>query len=516
MIALPLNVWFSNVLIFFTLITVCVAAYSFSKKSSVGAAMLGFMSISVGIYSLGYALELVSTSLEVMLIFNGIQYIGLPFLGALWLLLALQITGNKNKIKPYIKILIFIIPVITIILRYTSQYHYLYYINPFVIDNGKYFLLGFGKGIWYYVFIIYTSFCIIYASILYLKQAKTTKGNLRIQSAIMSGAVILPLALTILSLVEASGGLDLTPIGISISTILLLIGLFKYHLLDPVHFARSKVFEWSDTAMLVLDTNLNLLDLNPMAKKIFSEYTSRSKHKKITDTIDKQGRIATAVGSEKRCTMEIENDGVLRYYQIKTSLLYDKKDKIGYIVSLIDITHQVNIMNEMSKVASTDSLTGVFVRRTFDERAEHEIKRAFRNKTPLSLLMLDIDNFKKVNDTFGHPAGDETLIKLADICRENIREIDILGRLGGDEFIILLLETSLDEAREIAERIRVKTEQSSLQFEDNIINITISLGFAGKVQISPATTLKSLYKHADIALYNAKNSGRNCIKAEDI
>lgn len=517
MLELPINIWISILLLFFSLISICIAIYSFMRKASVGAVTFGFMAISVALYSAGYALELVSTSLDFMMLFNAIQYLGLPFLGMLWLLIAIQITSNKNKIKPFIIILILIIPVITIILRYTSEHHNLFYINPYVLDNGKYLLLGFGKGIGYYIFNIFTLACILFASILYIKQAGTTKGNRRIQASIMSSAVILPLILTVISIAEASGGLDLTPIGISVSTILLLIGLYKYHLLNPVEFARTKVFEWSNTAMLVLDTKLSLLDLNPMAKKVFPEYTSQKIHQNITDTLDKQGRIAFAVGSKKPCTMEIQNGGIVHNYQIKISLLYDNEpNKIGYLVSLNDITHQMDIMNEMSKAAATDSLTGVFIRKTFDERAEHEIKRAFRNKTPISLLMLDIDNFKKVNDTFGHPEGDETLKMLADICLDNIREIDMLGRMGGDEFIILLSETSLDKARVVAQRIKEKTEQACLQFEDNNIHITVSIGIVCKEQISSATTVKSLYKHVDTALYNAKNSGRNCIKAVDV
>jgi diguanylate cyclase (GGDEF)-like protein/PAS domain S-box-containing protein len=178
---------------------------------------------------------------------------------------------------------------------------------------------------------------------------------------------------------------------------------------------------------------------------------------------------------------------------------------------LTDITERVLLMQELEQLAKTDVLTGLVNRRQFLELAELEITRSRRYNNMLTIMMMDIDYFKTVNDTYGHKAGDLVLQKLATICKDVLREVDIIGRLGGEEFAVLLPETVGMEAMDVAERIRQELENASVDLPDQAttVKFTVSIGIA--TMTSRQETIDSLLQDADAALYQAKNSGRNKI-----
>lgn len=164
---------------------------------------------------------------------------------------------------------------------------------------------------------------------------------------------------------------------------------------------------------------------------------------------------------------------------------------------------------ELQLLATTDSLTGIYNRRHFLDRAVHEISIASRYQRPIALVMLDIDYFKAVNDTYGHAVGDKVLKHLVAICKKVNRKTDVIGRLGGEEFGILLLETSAAPAQAVAERLRHEIEISPIKHEGASIKITVSQGVCSVESTQQLLTVEQLLKVADNALYQAKNSGRN-------
>ena len=163
---------------------------------------------------------------------------------------------------------------------------------------------------------------------------------------------------------------------------------------------------------------------------------------------------------------------------------------------------------EAQTLAITDSLTGVYNRRGLFQLGEFEFQRARRISRPFSILMFDIDHFKKVNDRFGHAVGDQVLHQVAQRCLNNSRATDLVGRYGGEEFVMLLTETNLHAAHAIAERLRRGIMKTHFPTDADSIEITISIGVC---EAKPAETLNTLIERADAALYQAKNSGRNRI-----
>jgi diguanylate cyclase (GGDEF)-like protein/PAS domain S-box-containing protein len=159
--------------------------------------------------------------------------------------------------------------------------------------------------------------------------------------------------------------------------------------------------------------------------------------------------------------------------------------------------------------AITDSLTGIYNRRGLFEIGEFEFLRARRINRPFSALMLDIDHFKRVNDRYGHATGDQALRQLAERCISSSRTVDLVGRYGGEEFVVLLPETPLESARIVAERLRQNVTREPIATDSGPLRITVSIGVAEAIDLD---TLNTLIERADSALYDAKEAGRNCVK----
>jgi diguanylate cyclase (GGDEF)-like protein len=167
----------------------------------------------------------------------------------------------------------------------------------------------------------------------------------------------------------------------------------------------------------------------------------------------------------------------------------------------------------MRRLATVDSLTGMLNRRAFFERADNARQLAMRLRKPIALLMLDIDHFKQLNDGFGHACGDEALKMFADTARGVLRDHDLIGRLGGEEFALALPGTTLDGALEAAERLRLAVTQAPVLGCAPTYRMTVSIGV---VMIDTFEELTAALARADHALYAAKTSGRNRVEAGSI
>lgn len=173
-----------------------------------------------------------------------------------------------------------------------------------------------------------------------------------------------------------------------------------------------------------------------------------------------------------------------------------------------DITPIKNYQKELERLSQFDELTNLFNRRHFISLAKHELNRSSRYDSKLSVMMLDIDHFKRINDRHGHKAGDQVLANVGKQIGDALRDSDIAGRMGGEEFAILLPETDLEQARIVAERLRKHVAETWLDIGDgSSLNCTLSIGVA--TMTDQKTDLENLLHQADTALYAAKNSGRN-------
>ena len=188
------------------------------------------------------------------------------------------------------------------------------------------------------------------------------------------------------------------------------------------------------------------------------------------------------------------------------------EDRIGKLESEnLDLLMQNRTLSEIS---ARDTLTGLYNRWYVMEKIDSEMNRALRHGAPMSVLMLDLDHFKNVNDSFGHSVGDQVLKNVGQVLRESCRVYDVPGRYGGEEFCIVLPETRINSTTAVAERIRNRLATTSLAIGDSSVSVTTSIGVAGMDSIAEEGVLSAnaLVERADRALYSAKSHGRNRVE----
>jgi len=278
------------------------------------------------------------------------------------------------------------------------------------------------------------------------------------------------------------------------------------------------VFDGKDQIIFcnkVIAEMYGLIDCSSVYGKTFNQMAALCYHSNtgiIIDTDDLDSWLAYAKdkrrGQQYR-RFEVDlHDG--RWFLISEQLVHD-----DYIVMIAtDITDKKNAesrLTEMSKelflLATTDALTNVFNRRHFMEQALTEQKRCQREKFSYALLMLDLDTFKAINDNYGHACGDTVLVSIAKMIKKELRDYDLLGRIGGEEFAILLPNTSRKSALSISERIRCSIENLNIESKGHSIKATVSIGVA--FDKNADKPLEDVFLIADKFLYHAKENGRN-------
>jgi len=188
--------------------------------------------------------------------------------------------------------------------------------------------------------------------------------------------------------------------------------------------------------------------------------------------------------------------------------IFDDSGELVELEGLVaDVTERLRMLKELEHLARRDGLTGLWNRRYFVELGQREMARASREESPLSLVYFDADHFKRINDSHGHAVGDMVLREIAALGGSVLRELDIFGRLGGEEFAILLPGATGQGAMHVAEKLRAAFEAHSLHLPSGVVRFTASFGVSQYCRACPC--LESFIKYADKALYEAKRSGRN-------
>lgn len=229
--------------------------------------------------------------------------------------------------------------------------------------------------------------------------------------------------------------------------------------------------------------------------------------------IDSRVPSAQVRASEETLVLVIEQDILWRMvsvsHEIARNLLYIMSERLRY--SNLVIADSLEMQRKYQRFASTDALTKLHNRGWLDDAFDREIKRSERDELPLALIMIDVDNFKNYNDEYGHLAGDRVLITVAEAIRSPLRPNDLVARFGGEEFAVLLPETTVTNAQVIAERLRkhVCNADPGMLESAQLPPVTISLGIAGR---QPGYSLDMMIAAADVAMYHAKRNGKNRVQ----
>ena len=281
----------------------------------------------------------------------------------------------------------------------------------------------------------------------------------------------------------------------------------------------SRAVEFSSTAVIITDCDLNIEYINPkftentgynrgdvVGKNLFflrSEETTDGGHAKILETITSGGEWKGELNNRKA-------DGSLYWCRTSISSVKNSNGDITNFISIQeDVTHEFELSEQLSYQASHDALTGLINRHEFERRAERLLSTIRQDKTEHALCFMDLDQFKVVNDTCGHTAGDELLRQLGSILINTVRHRDTLARLGGDEFGVLMEHCSLDDAHRVATSLQKAIQDYQFSWEGHIFRVGVSIGLV--VITETIADITELLRDADVACYMAKDKGRNRI-----
>jgi len=519
---------YAVLLLFSSIISLAIAIYTFKHgKHNAVAKSISFFMASSAWWAFSYAIHWLKFLPPYNLIGLYSSYLGVVTLPIAYLSFVLYFTGKAAFLTTRVKLLLTVEPVVTLVLLFTDKFHGLFFGTGKNLSADS-ILEG---GIAFWGNIAYSYIIILIAFILLVRFTNKSSQKQKKQLYLIIIGSLVPWLSSFISLAKISPvpDIDLTPFAFTISGIAFAYSVFKLNLLKIIPIAREKLIEVMTDGVLVVDSSNNIIDINPAACKLLG-LTRNSMGKNAVLLFQGSRKIVNQLKKVDSGQFEVFLENYNQIYldiRIET-LTSDRNNSSGRLVILRDITEQklaelemkkVNkaLQNQLIKVASLkeklhkqairDPLTGIFNRRYLEEFLEKVLKRAKYSKTQVCLLMMDIDNFKEVNDSFGHKAGDEVLRKLGLLLTENTRAPgDIACRYGGEEFVIVLPEMDKSAALKRAEELRNQFMQLDYSFAQEKPT-TISIGVA--VFPDDGQTGEEVLDAADKALYAAKDLGKN-------
>jgi len=460
----------------------------------------------------GYLLELTSTNAEEAYGAVKVLYVGSSFIGTFAFFFAADFCNVKLH-SVFVRALMIAVSSAITILVWTSSFHNLIFLDyRFSTEFINSFI--FTPGPLYPIIRAYTTVSMSMAVALLGFQIKKWKGGYRKQLFTMLVCLLIPLVVDVFFYMSVITGINKYQIYLT-SPSLAIVNFFLYrevmqpNVFEIISVATETAMEYIKEGFILVDINNNFLLSNPAATEILPGIFLLMKGEPIFSTLGWPPELKDLGKETVEFSMGV-GGGNIRYFRASIGPVYAKnKAQVAKIILLAEITDSVKLMKELENAAYIDGLTGLYNRKHFTELVNVEVERAQRLEQTIYTAMLDLDFFKKVNDTYGHTAGDIVLKTTAGVMRQTIRAYDLLCRYGGEEFALLILDLEAIEAFNLMERIRENIESAVINYEGIEIKITSSIGLA---RFAREDTLESSLKKSDEALYAAKKSGRNQVK----
>ena len=471
------------------------------------------MQAMVIVYLVGYLMELTSTNAEEAYASVKVLYIGSSFVATFAFFFMADYCNVK--IHPFfVKVPMLILSLASVLIMWTTKFHHLVYKDYYYINDLTHHL-EFVPGAFYSVLHAYPVLCMILAMSVLIYEMKKWKKRYRKQLLILLICLTIPFIAEGVYYTIIVTGVNIrhfyfTPHSMAIMSFCLYLGVIRFNIFEVISIASETAMDHIREGFILVDNEDNYLSCNPAAAKMLPGIAKLLKGESIFSASGWPEELKDAKTNSVEFSIIAE---CTRYYRASVSpVLSGKETLLARILLFSDITDNVNLLKELESAAYIDALTGLYNRKHFTELATVDIERAVRLNQSIYTVMLDLDFFKNVNDTYGHAAGDMVLKVTAGIIRQTIRSYDLLGRYGGEEFVLVITALDAPEAYKLMERIRENMEHSVICYEGEEIRITCSIGLAKFLETD---TLETAIKKADDALYAAKHSGRNQVKTYD-
>jgi diguanylate cyclase (GGDEF)-like protein/PAS domain S-box-containing protein len=500
--------------VFAVVISAGVGVLAWLRRALPGARPFALLALSEAIWTSAYIFQFISADLNSKLLWNSIQLTMVVVTVLCYLRFAQSYLNNAQVNPSWIFRVLTLAGLLLSAWIWTDSVHHLFRFNPHLVKDGAYQTLIFQDGPSFSLFTIFSYGLIAFGTFILAVSFLNSPRVYRLQAGTVLLGMLIPWVTSLLAffrLIDLPLH-DITPLAFAPGNLLIFWALFRFHLFDITPIARDLLVERMHEGVIVLDARKRIVDFNPAAREILALSNADSLGKFIGRELPAlhQFVIHLIQSPNARTEFSIDVLGMPTRFELTATPIYNQLGSLsGHLVLMRDITEQRRIQEKLQLLALTDSLTGCLNRRAFFELAATEFERSRRYQRPLSFIILDVDNFKKVNDTYGHLVGDQALEGMAHACQNSLRDADKLGRYGGEEFVVMLPETDTEGARLAAERMRQIIENNIIQCPQGELHISASLGVATFGPGQMQTSLDRLLGQADAALYHAKQAGRN-------
>jgi len=511
-------------------LSLVAAAYAFPSRATAGGRWVLLMSGAMAVWCAAEALDFSSMTIHGHVLAAQLSYLGATTAPVFYFLFAVEYSGRWRWLPWGTVAGLFVLPALTIAAGFTNAWHHLVW-TSFTPLAGAANVIVYGHGPVYWAITIYSLLLALIGTVFVVDTAIKSRGIYRARSIVIVTAAVFPWVgqLAYSMVPTALAGLD-PSLTLSVTCALIAVAIARYRLLDLVPVPREVLVEEMGDGIVVLDGSGRVLETNPAAVALLGLDSAPQPGSPSSDmfaTWSQAGRDAVrAVYEDRSTTLESPQGAFIGVERSRIGGLNGLGERDLFV--LRDITGQVRaeralqdayrtlqsrmieierLQAELLEQATHDSLTGLHNRRYLDEELTRELARAERAGSPVSLLMLDVDHFKDVNDTYGHATGDRVLRAIAHLLQEVTRAGDMTCRLGGDEFVVVLPEATTEDAVSRAEDLRRILRESMCDGCDDRVRPTVSVGVAAYPL--HADGVDRLMAAADRALYASKGAGRD-------
>ncbi|MBI4760900.1 MAG: histidine kinase N-terminal 7TM domain-containing diguanylate cyclase [Chloroflexota bacterium] len=520
---------YSVVLALSTIATLSVLIIAW-RRTAPGAFALKIMLAGMFIWSGAYAMVWLSASLPQKIFWLKVTYFGVVIVPTCFLLFTLFLTRREKWLTFRNLLLLAIEPVLIVLMVWLSPQALFASIRSFTQDGYVIMNVQRGAGFWFNLFYSYL-LILLGLALLTVSYRQANSFFKRQYRMILLGSVV-PFLFSAFTHLRREGSIepDYTPMMFGITGVVYVYAIFRHKFMDLVPFARSHLIEKMSDGLVVVDVEGRIVDINPAMKNFLDADPVSFLGKNITDILniwnDRFEHLMQ--GQEIRTEMRLPHKPS-RYLDLRVTPLYDNDHTLnGRIIVFRDITDRKEVekdlrhamdrmqtqlieigllQSQLREQAIRDALTNLFNRRYLEETLERELARAAREVYPLCIVMMDIDHFKEVNDTYGHEAGDIVLKTLAETVTSQSRHGDFVCRYGGEEFVLVMPNISLEVAKERVSSLHRSISLLYIPFGRFSLNVTVSMGLSAFPLHGEKK--EDLLRAADRALYAAKHAGRN-------
>ncbi len=524
-------------LVLSVLVTLILLAFTLVNRREPVAPWFAATLVCMLVWSGGSIMEVTSSNPAARLFWLDVQFFGFVPVAAFWFLTMRRIV-SAPPLSSFARVVLWTPCLLILALVVANPGNINHAPPPAIGDDVALSIRDLGP-LYATIAFPYVALVLVATVIVLVRTTREARGAQYRRGTILVGATLVPLSMGLVYMFGDGpwARYDPSMSALTLSAAVCGIVLWRYRLLDLAPLAHGAVIEHLADGVIVLNEYQRLVDANPSARSIFPSLTrhaigqsldvalaARPATAAFVSRLVDEGAgahpVATAgpsdhdlggvAGSHDGGVIPVaDQDGLERYYSVAvTDVLGRGGRRLGLAIVFHDVTRGIDLLHRTKRLADTDDLTGLLTRRRFLELAHEEVADARRQGRPVTVMLLDLDGFKAINDVHGHAAGDHVLREVSATCCRHVRPNDLVGRYGGDEFCVLMPEAVRDDGLLVAMRLREAVASLTVWHKGTPLRVTISVGVAG-ADVIGEQVVGDLLEEADDLLYAAKRGGRD-------